>query len=136
MKIENNSMTWEKVEEGYWILTGSQYFMQKGDLFLAGMDGNGWWVYKDGIRLIGYPNFQEAKGYANFHAKADAQEDRAYAEAERTPNLKEYEWTVEASGLIEATSLEEAREILLNEADGMVADDRKYWLMKVEKEVV
>ena len=129
-------MKWEKVEEGYWTLIGSQYFMQKGDLSLdgwTGMDGNGWWVYKDGIRLIGYPNFQEAKGYVNKLAKADAQEDRAYAEAEST---REYEWTVEASGLIEATSLEEAKEILLNEADGMVADDRKYWLMKVEKEVV
>ena len=46
--------------------------------------------------------------------------------------MRQYEWTVEASGIIEATSDEEAKEILLNDADGLVADDRKYWSHKID----
>ena len=125
-----HNMKWKKVETGYWTLTGSNYSVHKVDLMYL---GDGWWVYKDGIRLVGYANFQEAKGYANFHAKADADENKAYAEAQRT---REYMWTVEASGYVEATSFEEAKEILSEEADGLVADDRKYWILKVEEEAV
>ena len=63
--------------------------------------------------------------------------DRAKREARQrlnNPSLKEYYWTVEASGYVEATSFEEAEEIVNAEVDGLVSDDRKYWAIKVTDE--
>jgi len=52
----------------------------------------------------------------------------------KQPELREYYWTVEASGYVDATSFEEAEEIVNSEVDGLVSDDRKYWTIKVTEE--
>jgi len=40
--------------------------------------------------------------------------------------MKEYHWTITASGFVEAESVEEARSILKKDAIGYVMDDEKY----------
>jgi len=49
--------------------------------------------------------------------------------------MKEYYWTITASGFVEAKSPEEARSILKENAIGYVMDDEKYLEVKVENYV-
>ena len=46
--------------------------------------------------------------------------------------MKEYHWTIKASGFVEAESVEEARSILKKDAIGYVMDDEKYLEIDVE----
>jgi|19_taG_2_1085344.scaffolds.fasta_scaffold216319_1 hypothetical protein len=49
----------------------------------------------------------------------------------KQPVKKEYHWTVEASGCVDAESYEEAKKMVKDEAEGLVMDDRKYWRIEV-----
>ena len=46
--------------------------------------------------------------------------------------MKEYYWTITASGFVEAESVEEARSILKKDAIGYVMDDEKYLEIDVD----
>ena len=46
--------------------------------------------------------------------------------------MKEYYWTITASGFVEAESVEEARSILKKDAFGYVMDDEKYLEIDVD----
>ena len=46
--------------------------------------------------------------------------------------MKEYYWTITASGFLEADSVEEARSILKKDAIGYVMDDEKYLEIDVD----
>ena len=46
--------------------------------------------------------------------------------------MKEYHWTITASGFVEAKSVEEARSILKKDAIGYVMDDEKYLEIDVD----
>ena len=46
--------------------------------------------------------------------------------------MKEYYWTVESSGIIEAESLDDAKEYLEENSHALVSDDYKYWSLKVD----
>ena len=46
--------------------------------------------------------------------------------------MKEYHWTIKASGFVEAESVEEARSILKKDAIGYVMDDEKYLEINVD----
>ena len=46
--------------------------------------------------------------------------------------MKEYYWTITASGFVEADSVEEARSILKKDAIGYVMDDEKYLEIDVD----
>ena len=46
--------------------------------------------------------------------------------------MKEYYWTITASGFVEAESVEEAKSILKKDAIGYVMDDEKYLEIDVD----
>ena len=46
--------------------------------------------------------------------------------------MKEYHWTITASGFVEAESVEEAKSILKENAIGYVMDDEKYLEIDVD----
>jgi len=46
--------------------------------------------------------------------------------------MKEYHWTITASGFVEAESVEEARSILKEDAINFVMDDEKYLEIDVD----
>ena len=46
--------------------------------------------------------------------------------------MKEYYWTITASGFVEADSIEEAKSILKKDAIGYVMDDEKYLEIDVD----
>ena len=46
--------------------------------------------------------------------------------------MKEYYWTITASGFVEAESVEEAKSILKKDAIGYVMDDKKYLEIDVD----
>ena len=46
--------------------------------------------------------------------------------------MKEYYWTVESTGIIEAESLDDAKEYLEKNSHALVSDDYKYWSLKVD----
>jgi CMP-N-acetylneuraminic acid synthetase len=46
--------------------------------------------------------------------------------------MKEYYWTITASGFVEAESVEEARSILKEDAINFVMDDEKYLEIDVD----
>ena len=52
----------------------------------------------------------------------------------KQPVKKEYHWTVEASGYVDAESYEEAKKMVEDEAEGLVMDDREYWTIEVGTE--
>jgi len=47
--------------------------------------------------------------------------------------MKEYTWTILSSGIIAANSYEEAKVLVEENAAELVADDEKYWNVKVDK---
>ena len=47
--------------------------------------------------------------------------------------MKEYHWTMESSGIIEAESYEDAKKELEKHAEHYVLDDQKYWRIKIDK---
>jgi len=46
--------------------------------------------------------------------------------------LKEYTWTVEASGYLEAEDTKEAMKQLEKESENLVLDDKKYWRLHID----
>ena len=47
--------------------------------------------------------------------------------------MKEYHWTIESSGIIEAESYEDEKKELEKHAEHYVLDDQKYWRIKIDK---
>ena len=45
--------------------------------------------------------------------------------------MKEYHWTIESSGIIEAESYEDAKKELEKHAEHYVLDDQKYWRVNI-----
>ncbi len=54
------------------------------------------------------------------------------AKSKKEQLMKEYYWTITASGFVEAESVEEARSILKKDAIGYVMDDEKYLEIDVD----
>ena len=54
------------------------------------------------------------------------------AKSKKEQVMKEYYWTITASGFVEAESVEEARSILKKDAIGYVMDDEKYLEIDVD----
>ena len=54
------------------------------------------------------------------------------AKSKKEQLMKEYYWTITASGFVEAESVEEAKSILKKDAIGYVMDDEKYLEIDVD----
>ena len=49
--------------------------------------------------------------------------------------MKEYYWTIESSGIIEAESFQDAKKELKKHAEHYLLDDIKYWKIKIDKPI-